>query len=418
MNIHYPKILMANNYFYIRGGSERYYFYLMDLLREKGHEVVPFSTKNRINMASLYEDLFADEFDPDKLALLSLRKKIKIAFHMIYSLRAEKRVGNLIDRTKPHITHVHNIYGALTPSILKAFKKRGLPVVMTVHDLKLLCPNHRMYVKQAICERCKISKYYQCTMNKCVNGSRLQSLFGSLESYIHNIMKIYKNNIDLYITPSEFFRKKLIEYDYPKEKIVMIPNFIQADDYDADFNNHNYIIYFGRLEDSKGVNTLIEAASLLKGTIDFILVGGGPLEAKLKYIVEKQQLNHVKIVGQRRRGKELNDLIKNAMFSIVPSELYENNPYAIFEAYACGKPVIGSNIGGIPELIDDGKTGLLFEAGNASDLAEKIKIMLSDPKLPQQMGQTARKKVEEEFGPEKHYNEITSVYKKVMESRK
>ncbi len=407
------KALLANNYFYIRGGSERYLFCLMNLLTEKGHEVVPFSTANSANLYSPYAGFFADPFEPEKIKTISISKKLKIAGRILYSTEAKKRIKRLMDKTAPDIAHCHNIYGALSPSILGAFKQKGLPVILTVHDVKLLCPNHRMFIKHAICERCKPNRFYECAINKCIADSWAASFLGALEQYLHRISGIYRRNIDFFITPSEFFRTKLMEYGFPPDRIATIPNFLAAKDYEPKYERGRYAIFFGRLEETKGADILIDAAKQLKGALDFMIVGSGPLQTELEKKIAGEKVSNVRMTGQKS-GKELIDLIRDAAFTVVPSRWCENNPYAIFESYACGKAVVGSNTGGIPELIEDNVTGLLFRPGDSGDLVAKIKMLASDPALAVEMGRRARQKVVDDYGPEKHYDRIMAVYRRFL----
>ncbi|MFH0798831.1 MAG: glycosyltransferase family 4 protein [Pseudomonadota bacterium] len=417
MKIQKLKIIQANNYFYYRGGAESCYFAIMRLLASMGHDVFPFSTKNKFNCASPYESCFAETFDPDALRLLPLPDKIGMALRTIYSFETKRRMSRFLERTSPDLAHCHNIYGALSPSVLCAFKERGLPVVMTVHDVKLLCPNHRMYIEHAACERCKINRFYNCAFHKCMGQSMAASVLGCVESYIHRFLKVYRRNVDVFITPSVFLRAKLIEYGFPADQIISVPNFINVGVYSPDYEYGDYVIFFGRLEETKGLNILMDAASELKGVVKIVVAGSGPMEADLRRRIVERDVDNVRLLGNVEHGKGLIDLIRNSMFSVVPSIWHENFPQSILESYACGKPVIGANIGGIPEMIDDGETGMLFQASDAEDLAKKIRFMIGNRSLVAQMGRAARKKVMDEYLPEIHYERMCAVYSKLLGNR-
>ncbi len=413
MNIPKPRILQANNYHYLRGGSERYYFGLMELLARNGHDVVHFSTRDERNVASIYDEFFARPFDPDNIGSLGFVEKAKVAARTLYSSDSKGRAEALVRKTRPRLAHCHNIYGALSPSILVAFKDAGLPVVFTAHDLKLICPNHRMFIKDAVCERCRFNRFYECFLNKCIGDSWAASFTGCAELYLHRILGIYNKNIDIIIAPSDFFRRKLVDHGISPSKIVTIPNFIDTSLYEPCFEDRGYFLYFGRLESSKGIGTVVAAANNFKGRADLLIAGTGPMEKDLKRAALAAGADNVKFLGQMTDA-ELARIVSGAVACIVPSVLYENCPYSVLESFALGKPVIASRIGGIPELVEEGRTGLLFEPGDETDLAQKMEMLLKDRGRAVEMGREARKKVEREYGPELHYERISAVYEKLL----
>lgn len=413
MNISRFKILQANNYFYLRGGTERHLDRLINLLKKMGHEVIVFSAANMNNWPSPHADFFAKPLDLDSLGQMGWFEKVRIAPRIIYSVDAARKISSLVDVTLPDMAHCHNIYGILSPSILHALKKKGVPVVMSVHDVKLLCPNHRMYIHHALCERCKINRFYQCAINKCIGESWPASFLGCIELYVHRLFRIYEKNVDAFIAPSKFYRLKLLEYGFPDIKVHYIPNLVDIQNHTPTYEHEGYAIYFGRLEEVKGLNTLLNAAAQLNGVVKFVIVGSGPMEASLKQKCSDLRITNVDFFGERE-GEELKDLVRNALFSVVPSEWYENAPYTILESYSCGKAVIGSDIGGIPELIEDGRTGFLFRPKDADDLTTKIKMLIKDKGLAARMGQNAREKVVNEFNPDLYYSNIISLYKKLI----
>lgn len=409
MNASRLKILLVNNYFYLRGGTERYCFGLADLLAKRGWGIVHFSTKNPLNLPSPFAGYFAEQFDTDAVMSLSPLGKLRAGGRIVYSFDAKKRIASLLDATRPSVAHCNNIYFALSPSILDAFEERGVPVVMTVHDMNLLCPNHRMYIRSALCERCKVDRFYNCAFNKCIADSRTASLAACAASYIHRAMGIYRKKIDAFISPSEFYERKLMEYGYPGERIHKIANFIDVGEYVPSYEHKGYAIYFGWLDETKGLHIILNAAAELKGVIDFVLVGDGPMRRDIQDAVAKFDLANIRLVG-RASQRELIELVRGAMFSVVPSRWYENCPYAILESYALGKAVVGSDIGGIPEMIDDGTTGLLFDVSDARDFIAKVASLAQNPDRAMEMGRAARDKAEREYGPEIYYDELSSVY--------
>ncbi len=405
------KVLNVNKFFYIKGGSETYYFSLRDLLNQNGHEVIDFSMKHDLNNESPYEEYFVDHIDYN--TRLNLYKKVKLSCKIIYSVEAKKKIGRLIRNYKPDIAHLNIFQHQLSPSILHELKKYNIPIVYTVHDLKSMCPNYKMLHDGKICEACRESKYYNCLLNKCVKESFLKSFVSTLEMYIHSWLKVY-DLIDCFIVPSRFFMKKLIEYGFDSKKIIYNANFLNTSDYEPNYNHENYFVYLGRLSEEKGILTLIDAMQYVKGSAELRIVGTGPLENEIKQLIKRNKLdNRIEMVGHKR-GLELSECIKNAMFGIMPSECYENAPYSVLEMMAYGKPVIGARTGGIPELIDDLRTGMTYEMGNSKDLSQKINGLLGNKDLMIEYGMNGRKKLETEFDASVHYEKLNHIYKSLV----
>ncbi|MFQ6126910.1 MAG: glycosyltransferase family 4 protein, partial [Candidatus Heimdallarchaeota archaeon] len=332
----------------------------------------------------------------------------------IYSLEARNKLLKLITRENPDIAHVHKFSNTLTPSILYALKKKNIPVVQTLHDYRTVCPNYNMYDfnRFELCEDCKGHKYFNAVRRRCQKSSYLIGLNIALESYLYHFLNTYESTIDLFISPSNFLKEKIIEFGIDKNKVICIPNFVNCGDYTPNYSNSNYILYFGRLEKHKGIKTLILAMKHVKNSMLY-LIGSGNYRNEMEEYVRKNNIGNVAFSGFLER-KQLIRLIKHSLFTILPSEWYENCPIAILESFALGKPVIGANIGGIPELVEDGSTGMLFDSGNVDDLAEKINYLLNNKGLAVEMGKNARKKVEGEYNKDIHYKRLMEAYKKVL----
>jgi glycosyltransferase involved in cell wall biosynthesis len=400
------KVLLANKFFYRKGGGEVYLFDVMALLQAHGHQVIPFAMRHELNPASDYDSFFVDRVTFDEQH--SWRGDIRKALNILYSLEAKRKIDALLDLTRPDVAHVHNIYHQISPSILPVLKRRGLPVVMTVHDLKLLCPNYKMRTHGAICERCKPRRFYQAVIHRCVKDSIMASAVCAVESYLHRYSGVYETNVDKFVTPSRFYQMKLIEWGMPEKKIVFIPNFARLNQFVPDYGGEDYFVYFGRLVEEKGLLTLVKAMRRIRSGTLFI-VGDGPLFSVLQDAIIEYQLQNVHLTGFKRDA-ELANLIRRARFTVVPSEWYENCSMALIESYAWGKPALGANIGGISEMIDEGKTGLLFEPFSVEDLAEKINYLFAHDDVATRMGKNARAKAEKEYGPERHYAELMRLY--------
>ncbi|MFH2059640.1 MAG: glycosyltransferase family 4 protein [Pseudomonadota bacterium] len=402
------RILQVNKFFYRKGGSEAYLFSLIDGLKDHGIDVAEFSMQDLKNRHSDYEKYFVSNIDYDNKNLL---EKIKIGCKIFYSIEARKKIGKLIDVYKPDLVHLHIFQHQLSPSILLEIKKRNIPIVYTAHDLKTICPNYKMLTHDRVCEECLGHKYYKCIQNQCVKNSYIKSAISCTEAYLHLWLKYY-DLIDLIITPSKFYRKKLIKFRFPADKVLHVPNFINEKQFVPHYNNDGYFIYLGRLSEEKGILTLVDAMkSITRGKL--IIIGTGPVKEQIISRVASLGLKNIELVGFQT-GDALNNYISNAMFSVIPSEWYENGPISLLESFACGRPVIGSDMGGIPEHITHGKDGLIFEARNSKDLANKINILLNDPDLLESMAKAARKKAEELYTKNKHLKTMIRLYEQLI----
>ena len=407
------KILQLNKFFYLKGGPERCMFSTLKILQNKGHKTAFFSMHHPLNNNSHWAKYFVSNIEYNKKQ--SIFKNVQLAFKVLYSYEAKQNIFRLIDDFKPDIAHIHNFSHQLTPSILFALKKKNIPIVMTLHDYKLVCPSYSMLNSDnEICGLCKNGKYKYCFFTKCHKQSYLKSLIAAIESYLHHkILKSY-SNVDVFVSPSKFlidkFKKMGFVYD-----IIYLPNFIEMNNFQQKYNiNNKKITYFGRLSKEKGLFTLVDSVKGLN--VELHIIGDGEIKDKLARKLKDEKISNVRLLGYLR-GKSLRENIGNCLFIVVPSECYENNPLSILEAFALGKPVVGSRIGGIPELTIDGKTGYTFELGNVEDLREKILILLRDANKAIEMGKNARKFVEENNNPEKHYNELMKIYNEAINGR-
>lgn len=401
------KFIFANNYCYLRGGSERVFYDEINMLRGFGHEIALFSRHFNKNIHSEYSEYFASDIEYQNVSLI---KKISAGAKLIYSYECRKKFDELLKLFNPNIIHAHNIYGRLTTSIIDAAKERQIPVVMTLHDLKLICPSYLMLLNGEICESCKGGKFYHCTVKRCHKGSLLQSLIYTIESYFNSLFGKY-DWISYFVCPSNFLMKKHIEAGIPEKKLIYIANFIKTKIFEPNYSGGKYILFVGRLSREKGIMTLLNATKDLK--IPVWIVGDGPMRAECEGFVKKNKIVNVVFKGYKS-GNELEDLFRNCAFLVFPSQCYENAPMSILEAFAYGKPVIGSNIGGIPEMVIENQTGVLFNSGDHIHLKEKIEQLLNNPSLVIQMGKQARRKVEEEYNEEIHYQKLMSIYKKIL----
>ena len=400
-----PKLLSLNTYNYRRGGSDAVFFDHDALFREAGWETAVFTMQHPKNEPSPWSAYFADELEFGHA--YSIREKMVMAGKVIYSWEARSKLAKLLDKFSPDVAHAHCIYHHLSPSVLGLLHERGVPTVMTAHDLKLACPAYKMLNKHGICEKCKHGNLSHVILNRCIHDSLAASTLVAVESAVHKTLGLYKRNLDRVITPSRFFREKLMEWGWPGEKLVYIPNFIDCSQYTPDYNPGSYFLYFGRLAPEKGVDTLIHAAA--QAGVHLKIAGTGPYEETLRTIAVKTGGN-VEFLGYCS-GNTLWQLIQKSRAVVLPSQWYENAPISILEAYASGKPVIGARIGGIPEMLIQNETGYLFESGEIDELSTKLSDMNKlNTSAIINMGKSAREHVSKHFTPQRYLNDMLQLY--------
>lgn len=405
------KVLLINNYHYRKGGADGVYFNTAQLLAKNGHEVFYFSAKHPENLNSQTERFFAKGND---YRTLSLAGKITAIPAFFYNKNSSDQLLKLLEEIKPDLAHIHLFMGGLSTSILLALKKKNIPVVHSVHDYRCICPAYLFLDgKTQICEKCKDGFFLHCAIKRCSENSFSQSTMLSLDAYFRKYVIKPINLIDKFIFVSKFIKIKHIEFDSKYEmKAEMLYNFIpELNSIVPNPVKGQYFLYFGRISREKGVDTLIEAAS--RTGIKLKIIGTGPLLPQLK----DRNFDNVELLGFKS-GSELWSIVQNASFIIVPSEWYENNPLTIIEAYSLGKPVIGARIGGIPEIIEEGKTGYLFHSGNTSELEQLLLKAnnLSDEEY-RKMSANARKFADLHFHPDNHYNDLMNIYNNVIKTK-
>ena len=402
------RILQVNKFHYPRGGADKYYLELGQLLEANGHQVAYFSMQHPKNVPCSWSSYFVSRLSFNEASFLD---KIKTPGRILYSLEAKKKFAIIIKDFKPDIIHIHNIYHQLSPSILDVARQAKIPVVMHVHDYKLICPNYQLFAHNQICEACKPNKYWQCFKRRCFKNSWSKSALAALEMHLHhNVWQIYRKSIKLFITPSQFMKNKLIEFSWPEDKIKVIINPFSADLINQEtFNDQisDYLLYFGRLSPEKGLGTLISAAKAANQRV--IIVGTGPEENNLRQQV-KEQSAPVEFLGFKK-GEELRNIILAAKAVVVPSIWYENMPLSMLEALSLGKVVIASNIGGLPEIIKEGKNGWLFQAGNTQALTQVFSL-LKTANL-REMGLSAKASVQD-FSPLNNLKEVEIIYQSLL----
>ena len=358
------KILMVNKFLYPRGGSESYMLYLAEHLKKLGHEIAFFGMYDEKNTVGNPAGLYTQNMDFHAKGF----GRFLYPFKIIYSFEAKRKIMQVIDAFKPDIVHMNNINFQLTPSIIYGIKKKGIPLVQTVHDYQMICPNHLLYNfdKNTPCEKCVKGSHINCVKNKCIHGSFVKSVIGVMEAKFYSWLKTYKK-IDLFVCPSTFLENKLLSAKkYYAGKTKTIHNFIDKEKFATrDRKEEPYIVFVGRLSKEKGIENIAGAAKLLP-EYTFVVAGSGPDEGMLK------DIENIKLAGFLT-GDALCDLMGKAKVLLLPSVCYENCPLSILEAHALGVPVVTMNSGGMAELVKDGVTGTLVNEATPEEIARKLK---------------------------------------------
>lgn len=390
------RILLANKFYYRRGGDCIYMLNLEQLLNAHGHETAVFAMQYPDNLPTPWSKYFPSEirFSPGP--------GMVEAFLRPFGTREVKRKFNaLLDDFKPDVVHLNNIHSQLSPIIAELAHKRGIKVVWTIHDYKLLCPRYDCLRNgTSICEECFTDKH-KVLEYKCMKSSRTASFLAYREALKWNRRRL-EDCSDLFVCPSQFMADKMAQGGFCKKKLHTLCNFIDVEKCKKSSytEKEDYYCFIGRISHEKGVQTLIEAANQLPYRLK--IIGGGPLEEKIKSLANP----NIEFMGFRQ-WEEIKEMAGRARFSVIPSEWYENNPLSVIEAQCLGTPVLGARIGGIPELIEEGVSGLCFESKNVEDLKDKIKDMFAASFDYNTIARTAQTR----YNSEAYYQKLIGLYK-------
>lgn len=415
------KLLLVNKFYHDKGpagGVGRYLVQEEEDLLAAGWDVVPFAMKDHEARPSAWDRYFVRERDYSKPRFSGAA--FGDALSLIWNREAAGKLDDLLHETRPDIAHLHNIYHHLSPSILPVLRRHLVPVVMTLHDLRQLCPAIHMLRDGQVCEECRGGKFHNAVRYKCVKDSRAASLLAAAETFHQRERRLYLDNVDLFLCPSRFIRAKYLAWGYPKDKLRHLPNFVDLDTWNPRHvqgpADRDAYLYFGRISTEKGLRTLLEAQALWEtrhaaGELDtpplrLLLAGTGPCEGNLQAFTALHKLETVEILGpQDLEG--LRRAMARCRFTVLPSECYENGPMAALEGLAAGLPLVGTDIGGIPEMIDPGVNGIVVPPRDPEQLlAGLIKAAAMGPEA----GLAARAWAEKHASRTDHMDRLMNIF--------
>lgn len=405
------KILLINKFHYLRGGGAvRAYLDTARILVSRGHEVAFFSMDHPENEPTEWSRFFVSQSEYLDESSLSFFTKAKLAFRIIWNREAQRKLNALIDEFRPDVAHLHTIYHQLSPSIIWTLRKRRVPMVMTLHDYKLVSPNYSLFVRGKIWEH---TSAWRCIVDRCVKNSFLKSLDCALEQWIHGFLGSYRK-IDRFIAPSQFLINTYHRLGFAPDIMKISQPLLPFPEGAVPDSVGDYLLFFGRLSHEKGVGTLLRAVALLGGAEKVVIVGDGPEKNRLEVLAREILSMGSYFFPGSKYGAELETIRQKAKAIIIPSEWYENMPYVLLESLASGVPVIASRIGGMTERIKDGKNGLLFTPGDEYDLAGKIRSLPSFDAGTH--GREARSSIED-LRPERYADALEAVYSDIVGGR-
>lgn len=387
------KILQVHNFYRTRGGECGVVDAEKRLLERSGHTVVQFVT------------------DSNTLDKMTFSEKASTFLQIPYNARMARRLESHVFEHQPDLAHVHNVFPMLSPSVYASLKRNSIPVVQTIHNYRFLCPNGLLYVNGRVCEACQAKGYWEAVRNCCMHGSMTTSALYAAAIAWGWRSGAFHSCIDRHVALNAFAAGKLAAGGIPEEKIRVCGNFVN-DFADAPAPKKGYALYMGRLSSEKGLTTLLAAARLVP-ELPLMIAGVGPLEAELHQAVRDPRMSHIEIVGYVA-GERKRRLIAEALCMVVPSECHENFPLSLVESLALGTPVLASRMGGLPDLVEHGRTGLLFQAGDAGELAESLRWMSRNASSAYQMALNTLTVAQQRFSPQRHLDQLLEIYREVI----
>jgi glycosyltransferase involved in cell wall biosynthesis len=407
------RILLANKFFRPGAGAETAFFATRALLTEAGHEVMDFAMASAANLPSLEAPYFAPErsYAADGPAL----RRIRDAGASVYSLAARRAIGRLVRARRPDVAHLHNIYHQLTLSIVDELASQGVPIVMTLHDYKIVCPAYTLYTEGAPCRRCVHGHPLHAIPHRCIRESTAASALAAAEAVLARARGSYRA-VDAFISPSRFLAD-LASTAVPADRVHVIPNFLarsSAPESELAAERAPVAFFAGRLEEVKGIRELIAAFGQVRPPVRLLIAGDGPLQPFVMAAADETPT--IQYLG-RLSAAEVSSHLRRAAVLVLPSIWEENCPMIVLEARAAGAPVVCASTGGLPEMVDDGRDGLLVDPRDASALAAAIERLIGNGALRRSMALNGAERLEREHGPQRHRERLVAVYRTAISSR-
>jgi len=415
------RIIIINYRYFISGGPERYLFNVKDLLEKNGHEVIPFSIKNKLNRPTQYENYFLEPIGEDKVYFNDYKIDLKTIFksfsRMFYSFEAKKKLNSLIKAVNPDLIYVLHYQNKISASIFDAAAKNKIPVIHRISDFGQICSNALFFrpIQKDICERCLTGSKFNAIRYKCVQGSYLYSSIKVASLKFQEITAITKK-IQSFVIPSLFTLAKLRAFGFPDRSLVHIPTFFnfQSISKEVKISYKPFALYIGRIESEKGLLTLIKSFENTELNLKIIGFSNTGFDQTLKdYLKDKN--HHIEFLG-KKGFEEIQTYLSNCLFTVVPSEWYDNFPNVILESFAFKKCVVASNIGSLKELVIDNKTGLLFRIKDVQDLKTKLAYLFTNMPICEELGKNAFNKLNNEYSANKHYDKLISLFTTTIEN--
>jgi glycosyltransferase involved in cell wall biosynthesis len=401
------KILLINKFAYAKGGAERHVLALQRLLESHGHTVIVFSMHHPQNPPRAEDRYFVSSVDFERVQFGW--QGLRAAGRMLYSFEARRKLRELLRKERPDVAHCHNIYHQLSPSILCELRSQNIPVVMTLHDFKLLSPTYNLYAHHGLCTHALGGRWYECLLHRCTKRSVVASGLEVCEMTFHKALKIYEKNVNVFLAPSAFLRDMVRQYDPHVRDIRLLPNFIALGP-PPDARAGSFFLYAGRLSEEKGVQDLLAASRSVAFPVK--IAGDGPLKSELDGVIRQEHCDHVELLGQCDES-ELRSLFSESRAVILPSRCYENSPLAVLEAFRAGKPAIVADHGGMRELIEDDRTGIRFTPGSVDSLHAAMRRLAERPDDATRMGKHAWAAAQR-FDEKRYYHELMRIYESLQ----
>lgn len=400
------RVLQVDKFLRRQGGAPAYMLELAELQRRAGIEVEFYAMADEGNLPARFADDFAPPMELSAPAG-ALRAKAVTAARMVWNRPAARGIGRVLDHFRPEVVHVHNVYHQLSPSILAAVASRDIPLVMTVHDPKLVCTNYHQLAGDEVCTRCTERRtFVPALRTRCVDGSLAASAVLAVEGTIHRLARLY-GPVDRFICPSRYLLDQLRRGGVFPDRLVHVPHGIDTSDIAPGDGAGDGLLFVGRLTPEKGVHQLIDAV-VRHPELRLTILGDGPERAALSARAEATG-GRIRVPGPVPKA-EVVRAMRASRAVIVPSTWPENQPMAILEAMAAARPVVATDLGGSAELVHDGETGLVVPAGDVAALGAALTRLAGDPALAERLGRAGRRAVVERHAPDHHLAAVLDVY--------